>query len=82
MIRELTVLSYNILRIIGQESLKRKSSPKSKRPVKRRRIRTVINNLILIAGHLTEHARKVVLSLGKSNIWRNVFRELYGWLMA
>ena len=28
------------------------------------------------------NARKVVLSLGKSNIWRNVFRELYCWLAA
>ena len=67
LVLELTVLAYNILRIIGQSSLKSSRSPKTKRPVKRRRIRTVISNLILIAGHVTEHARQVVLTLGCSN---------------
>lgn len=37
--------------------------------IKRRRIRTVIDNLILIAGHLTDHARKLRLALGHSNGW-------------
>ena len=46
-------------------------------PVKRRRIRTVISNLILIAGHVTEHARQVVLALGCSNVWRHTFMDLY-----
>ncbi len=74
---ELTMLAYNILRLIGQESLKSKHSPKTKRPVKRRRLRTVIGNLILIAGHVTEHSRKVILSLGCSNIWRYAFMDIY-----
>ena len=82
LVLELTVLAYNILRIIGQNSLKSKRAPETKRPVKRRRIRTVINNLILIAGHVTEHARRVVLSLGCSNIWRHVFLDLYRLLVA
>ena len=77
LVLELTVLAYNILRIIGQSSLKSSRSPKTKRPVKRRRIRTVISNLILIAGHVTEHARQVVLALGCSNIWRHTFIDLY-----
>ncbi len=77
LVLELTILAYNILRIIGQASLKSKRAPRSKHPVKRRRIRTVISNLILMAGHLTAHARRIVLSLGKSNIWRFVFAELY-----
>ena len=82
LVLELTVLAYNILRIIGQNSLKSKRAPKTKRPVKRRRIRTVISNLILIAGHVTEHARRVVLSLGCSNIWRHIFLDLYQLLVA
>ena len=82
LVLELTVLAYNILRIIGQNSLKSKRVLETKRPVKRRRIRTVINNLILIAGHVTEHARRVVLSLGCSNIWRYVFLDLYRLLVA
>ena len=35
--------------------------------IKRRTIRTVIDNLILLAGHLTNHARKLRLTLGPSN---------------
>ena len=77
LVLELTVLAYNILRIIGQYSLKSRRAPKTKRPVKRRRIRTVISNLVLIAGHVTEHARQVVLALGRSNVWRHTFMDLY-----
>ena len=77
LVLELTVLAYNILRIIGQSSLKSHRAPKAKRPVKRRRIRTVISNLILIAGHVTEHARQIVLALGCSNVWRHTFMDLY-----
>lgn len=77
LVLELTVLAYNILRIIGQYSLKSRRAPKTKRPVKRRRIRTVISNLVLIAGHVTGHARQVVLALGRSNVWRHTFMDLY-----
>ncbi|MFI3175850.1 MAG: transposase, partial [Bacillota bacterium] len=77
LVLELTIIAYNILRMIGQASLKSKKAPKTKHPVKRRRLRTVIGNLILIAGHVTTHARKVILALGCSNIWRYTFMELY-----
>ena len=82
LVLELTVLAYNILRIIGQYSLKSRRAPKTKRPVKRRRIRTVISNLVLIAGHVTEHARQVVLALGRSNVWRHTFMDLYRQLVV
>ena len=74
---ELTILAYNILRIIGQASIKSRHAPATKYPVRRRRIRTVISNLIQIAGHVTEHARQIILSLGRSNIWRHTFKDLY-----
>lgn len=74
---ELTILAYNILRIIGQASIKSRHAPATKHPVRRRRIRTVISNLIQIAGHVTEHARQIILSLGRSNIWRHTFKDLY-----
>ena len=73
---ELAILSYNILRMIGQESLG-KRNPHLKHTVKRRRHRTVINNLINMACHVTEHARKLIIGLGKSNVWRDVFRHVY-----
>ena len=77
LVLELTLLAYNILRIIGQSSLKNSRAPKTKRKVRRRRICTVISNLVLIAGHITEHARSVLLSLGCSNIWCHTFMNLY-----
>ena len=76
LVMELTILAYNILRMMGQESLKKEDSRKLKRPVRRRRLRTVINNLVLIAGHVTEHSRRFVLALGRSNIWRYAFMRL------
>ena len=77
LVLELTVLAYNILRLIGQESLKSRRAPKPKHPVKRRRIRTVIGNLIQIAGHITTHGRRVVLAIGCSNVWRHAFMDIY-----
>jgi len=60
----------------GQESLERRNL-RQKRAVKRCRHRAVINNLINMACHVTEHARKLVIGLWKSNVWRDVFRHVY-----
>lgn len=76
LVLELTVIAYNILRIIGQESLKKRDDPERKK-VRRRRIRTIISNLMQFAGHLTEHAGQLVLSIGKSNRWRFTFKRIY-----
>jgi hypothetical protein len=70
-------LAYNILRMIGQEALGKKN-PRLKQAVKRRRHRTVINNLINMACHVTEHARQMVIGLGRSNVWRDVFQHVFG----
>ena len=69
LILKLTMIAYNILRIIGTAAMKGKDMPVRHNTIKRRRIRTVIDNLILIAGHLTDHARKLRLSLGHCNGW-------------
>ena len=45
--------------------------------VHRRRLRTVISNMILMASHVTEHARQLIMGLGQSNVWRHTFAELY-----
>ncbi|RKI36968.1 IS1380 family transposase [bacterium D16-51] len=76
LVLELTIIAYNILRIVGQESLKKRDDPEQKK-VRRRRIRTVISNLMQFAGHLTEHAGRLVLSIGKSNRWRFTFKRIY-----
>lgn len=76
LVLELTAVAYNILRIIGQESLKKRDDPGRKK-IRRRRIRTVISNLVQFAGHLTEHAGRLVLSIGKSNRWRFTFKRIF-----
>ena len=75
LVLELTILAYNLLRMIGQESLKHR--PPEKKSIKRRRLRTVIQNLILCASHITNHARKLVMGLGRSNVWRYAFKQIY-----
>ena len=74
LVLELTIIAYNLLRLIGQESLKHK--PDRKQKVNRRRIRTVIDNIVLFASHVTEHAREVFLAFGRSNTWRFAFKQL------
>lgn len=77
LILKLVMLAYNILRIIGTEAMKKRDMPMRHKNIRRRRIKTVIENLILIAGHLTVHARKVILALGRSNAWSNTFIRLH-----
>lgn len=72
LVLELTILAYNILRMIGQESIGRKGT-ETKHKVRRRRLRTVIGNMIMMASHVTEHARQLLIGLGRSNIWRHAF---------
>lgn len=74
LVLELSIIAYNILRMIGQETIGGRA-PRQKRDVKRRRMRTVISNLIMMASHITTHARQLIMGLGKSNIWRHIFAD-------
>ena len=75
LILELGMIAYNILRMIGQGTIGGRA-PRQKRDVKRRRLRTVISNLIMMAGHITMHARQLIIGLGKSNVWRHIFSDI------
>ena len=74
LVLELSIIAYNIMRMIGQGTIGGRA-PRQKRDVKRRRMRTVISNLIMMASHITTHARQLIMGLGKSNIWRHVFAD-------
>ena len=76
LVLELTILAYNILRMIGQESLGKKDTP-MKHNVRRRRLRTVISNLVMMASHVTGHARRIMIGLRQSNVWRFAFSRIY-----
>lgn len=75
LILELGMIAYNILRMIGQGTIGG-WAPRQKRNVKRRRLRTVISNLIMLAGYVTMHARQLIIGLGKSNVWRHIFSDI------
>ena len=75
LVLELTMIAYNILRMLGQEIVRQGNAP-SKRVVKRRRIRTVIQNVIHFAGQVTKHARQLILSLSRSNVWSEAYLGL------
>lgn len=74
LILELAIMAYNILRMIGQGTIGGRA-PRQKRDVKRRRLHTVISNLIMMACHITSHARQLIMRLGKSNVWRHIFAD-------
>ena len=60
----LAVLAYNILRAIGQATLISPDSP-VRHAAKRRRIRTVMQEIIGIAARVIEHARRLTLGLAE-----------------
>lgn len=68
--------AYNLLRIIGQESLQADDQPLRKK-VRRRRIRTVIKSMITMASKMIFHAGRWVLKITKTNSWLPTFRRLY-----
>lgn len=76
LVLELVQLAYNILRAIGQESLKYDDIP-IKRPVKRRRLRTIIERVIMTPGVVSKHARQVRMDLGSSNPWRRAVSGIW-----
>ena len=76
LVLELVQLAYNILRIIGQATLERNDIP-MKRPVRRRRLRTVVEHIIMTPAVIVKHARKSHVDLGRSNPWRKAIDFLH-----
>lgn len=76
LVLELIQLAYNMLRMTGQASLQLDGIP-MKRPVKRRRLRTVLEHIIMTPAVVTKHARKTGVDLGRSNPWRNAVVQLW-----
>lgn len=66
---------YNILRLIGQINCRLETS--KKRAIERKRIKTVIKDMIMLASKLVKHARKKIIKIYKEEIQINIFREIY-----
>lgn len=70
------VVAYNLLRIIGQISLEVEDAP-IKKKVQRRRLRTVIQNIITIASKFVKHAGGFRLNFGRYCSWFDTFNRIY-----
>ena len=76
LVLELVQLAYNMLRMIGQESLGIEGMP-LKRPVRRRRLLTVVMHIIMTPVLVTKHARQTRVDLGRSNAWRGTVAVIW-----
>lgn len=70
------LFAYNLLRVMGQESLREDDAP-IRGNVKRRRVRTVIQNLIYMAARYVRHAGRVALNFGSNCPWFRTARRIY-----
>ena len=74
----LGLLAYNILRIIGQSALGFDSYTRNfKKGTARRRLKSVIQDLIYMACRLVRHANRWKILLGQESPYFAVFRGLY-----
>lgn len=74
----LSLLAFNLLRIIGQEMLEYNGNPiKTAYRIKRRRLRSTIRDLIYLASRLICHARQWTLGFGAGSPFLETFRYLY-----
>jgi hypothetical protein len=76
LILHLGILAYNILKIMGQESLNYSNAP-IKKQVHRKRIRKVIQNLITIASRVISHGRCLILCFGRYRPWFETIKRVY-----
>lgn len=77
----LAALAMNILRLMGQRGLLGPDAP-VRHEAKRRRIKTVMQELIYRAGRLIEHGRQMVLGLGANDRAVTVFMRLHAQFAA
>jgi len=73
----LAMLAFNALRLLGQSALKMKEILPRKFKVQRRRLRSVIQDLIYLACKRTRHSGSVFLKFGRYCPWFDVFRQLH-----
>jgi hypothetical protein len=78
---QLAALAMNILRLIGQRGLLGEDSP-VRHPAKRRRLKTVIQELIYRAARLIATGRRLTLGLGANDRAAKAFVRLHDDLLA
>jgi len=76
---QLAAVAMNLLRLIGQNTLNEPNSP-VRHAAKRRRIKTVMQEMMFKAARMITHAGRWVLGLGQSDSGFAVFERHYGQL--
>ena len=75
-------IGFNILRTIGQEALRHPETLPVKLKVKRRRLASVMRDLIYIACKRVRHAGRIFLKFGVDCPWFRSFESIYHNLAA
>ena len=78
---QLAALAMNILRLMGQRGLLGPDAPE-RHSAKRRRIKTVMQELIYRAARLIEHGRRIILGLGANDRAATVFTRMHAQFAA
>jgi Transposase DDE domain group 1 len=78
---QLAALAMNILRLMGQRGLLGPDAP-VRHSAKRRRIKTVMQELIYRAGRLIQTGRRIILGLGANDRAAKAFARVHGELSA
>lgn len=78
---QLAAVAMNLLRLIGQYTLNEPDSP-VRHKAQRRRIRTVIQEMMFKAGRMIRHAGRWVLGLGRNDRAHDVFARHYAHIPA
>jgi hypothetical protein len=81
LVMSLAALVYNVLRFIGQTALLGVKAP-MRHAAKRRRIKTVMQELVYLAARLVNSGRRLKLRLSRHCPAFEVFKDLYGRLVA
>ena len=74
---QLAMLAYNILRTIGQDVIELASIAPRKMDVSRRRLRSVMQDMIYIGCKIVSHAGSNILKFGRNCKWFKVFATLH-----
>jgi len=83
LVLSLGLVAYNVLRLCGQNALQQNDQlpPEKQMPIRRavtrRRLRSVIQDLMYLATRLTRHAHRRGLSFWRNNPWHGVWESLY-----
>jgi hypothetical protein len=83
LVLSLGLVGYNVLRLCGQTSLQQndqlplKNRMPIRKPVARRRLRSVIQDLMYMAARWTHHAHRRGPSFWRNNPWHGIWERLY-----